>query len=93
VADSVVAAVEAHRVDAVQALHPGRELRLRRVDKEVVVVVEQAPDGHLPAVALPDAAEELEPRCTVEIVEDDSPLLDTAAHDVVPGRARQLASW
>jgi hypothetical protein len=40
VALAVVAAVEPDRVQAVQPLHPSRELRLRRLDQEVEVVVE-----------------------------------------------------
>jgi hypothetical protein len=56
VADAVVAAVEADRVQAVQALHPGGELRLGRVNDEVEVVVEQAPDDEVPPVLEPDAA-------------------------------------
>jgi hypothetical protein len=33
VAFPVVAAIEAHRIEAVQSLHPFRELRLRRLDQ------------------------------------------------------------
>ena len=89
---AVVTPVETHRVDAVQTLHAGRELRLRRLDEQMEVVVEQAPDVHLPAVPLCDLDEELEPRLAVEIVEHDRLLPDTAADDVVPGRARQLGA-
>jgi len=54
----------------------------------VEVVVEQVPDVHFPAEALRDLGEQLEPRLSVAIVEHDRPLLDTAADDVIPGRAR-----
>ena len=37
-----VAAVEPHRVEAVQPLHPARELGLGRLDQQMEVVVEQA---------------------------------------------------
>ena len=47
---ALIAAVEPHRVDAVQALHPPRERRLRRLDEEVEVVVEQIPRVQLPPV-------------------------------------------
>jgi hypothetical protein len=50
VAHALVAAVEPHRVDTVQAPHPLRELGLGRVDEQVEVVVEEAPDHDLPAV-------------------------------------------
>ena len=92
VARAVVAAVEAHRVEAVQALHAARELGLRRLDQQVEVVVEQDPDVHPPAEPTLDVDEELEPGLAVEIVEHDRPLLDSAADDVVPGRARKLAA-
>ena len=89
-AAAVVAAVEAHRVEAVQPLHAPRELGLRRLDQQVEVVVEQVPDVDLPA----------EPRLDLERAactkprdrgrRARSPLLDAAADDVVPGRAGQL---
>jgi hypothetical protein len=90
VAGACVAPVEAHRVDAVQALHPARELRLRRLDEQVEVVVEQAPAVQPPAEPSRHVHEQREPRLAVTIVEDDRPLLDAAARDVVVRRARQL---
>jgi hypothetical protein len=92
VATADVAPVEPHRVDAVQPLHPARELGLSRLDKQVEVVVEQVPGVHVPVMAALDVDEELEPGLAVEIVEHDRPPLDAAADDVVPGRARQLAA-
>jgi hypothetical protein len=83
-----VAAVEPHRVDAVQALHPARQLGLRRLDEEVEVVVEQVPGVHLPAVAALHVGEEREPGGAVPVVEHDRPLLHSTADHVVPGRAR-----
>ena len=91
VAASFVPPVEPHGVDAVQALHPTGELRLRRPDEQVEVIVEQVPGMHVPAEAPLDVDEELEPGLAVEIVAHDRPLVDTPADDVVPGRARQLA--
>jgi hypothetical protein len=88
VARAVVAPVEPDRVEAVQALHAGREFGLRRFDEQVEVVVEQAPNVHLPAEPTLNVDEELEPGFSIEIVEHDRPLLHTAADDVVPGRAR-----
>jgi hypothetical protein len=87
VAVADVAAVEAHGVEAVQPLHPPRELRLRRLDQDVEVVVEQVPDVDLPAVARRDLDEQLVPRLPIEVVQHDPPLLDAAADDVVPGGA------
>jgi hypothetical protein len=56
-----VAAVEPDRVEAVQALHPARELGLRRLDEQVEVVVEQVPRVQLPAEPAGDIDEQLEP--------------------------------
>jgi hypothetical protein len=92
VADAVVAAVEPDRVEAVQPLHAGRQLRLCRVDEDVEVVVEQAPGDDVPAVLPRHAVEELEPRLAIEVVEDDAPLLDAARDHVIPGGCRQLAA-
>jgi hypothetical protein len=92
VARAGVAAVEPHRVDAVQALQPARELRLRRLDEEMKVVVEQVPRVQLPAEPPRDVDEQLEPRFAIAVVEDDRPLLDAAAGHVVVRRARQLAA-
>ena len=89
---AAVAPVEPHRVDAVQPLHPAGELGLCRLDEQVEVVVEQVPCVHAPGEAPLDVEEELEPGLAVAIVEHDRPLLDAAADDVVPGRARQLAA-
>ena len=63
-----------------------------RLDEQVKVVVEQIPRMHLPAEAPLDVEKELEPCRAVEIVEHDRSLLDATADDVVPGRARQLAT-
>jgi kynureninase len=92
VADAVVAAVEAGRVEPVQALHAGGELRLGGVDDEVEVVVEQAPDDKVPAELALDAAEEGEPGLPVLVVEHDPPLFDAPGDHVVPGRRRQLGA-
>ena len=54
------------------------------------MVVEQHPDVNPPAEARLDLDEQLVPGLSIEVVEDDPPLLDSAADDVVPGRARKL---
>jgi hypothetical protein len=63
---------------------------LRRLDQQVEVVVEQVPDVDLPAEALFDLDEQLVPGFAVKVVDDDRPLLDSAADDVVPRGAREL---
>jgi hypothetical protein len=87
---AVVASVETDRMQAVQPLHPRRQLRLVRVDEEVEVVVEQVPAHDPPAVAARDLGEQLEPRLAIAVVLHDRSLLDAAADHVVPGGARQL---
>ena len=87
-----VAAVEPHGVDTVQPLHPAGELRLCRLDEQVKVVVEQIPRVHPPGKAPLDVEEELEPGLAVAIVVHDRALVDAAADDVIPRRARQLAA-
>jgi hypothetical protein len=63
---------------------------LRRLDQEVEVVVEQHPDVNPPAEARLDLDEQLVPGLSIEVVEHDSPLLDAATDDVVPGGAGKL---
>jgi hypothetical protein len=58
VAVAVVPPIEALCVDAVQVLHPGRELLGRRLDDEVVVRAHQAERVALPAMAPHDHGEE-----------------------------------
>jgi hypothetical protein len=89
VSSAVVAAVEPHRMDGVQPLHPSREVGTSRLDQQVEVVVEQIPGVHLPAEPPSDVAEECVPRCPIAVVEHDPALLDATADHVVPGGARQ----
>jgi hypothetical protein len=90
---AVVAAVEAHGVQAVQTTHAVRQLRLRRFDQKVEVIVEQDPDVHLPAEARLDFEEQLVPGFAIEVVKDDRPLFDAPADHVVPGGAGELRPW
>jgi hypothetical protein len=92
VTDSPVAAVEPHRVEAVEPVHPGREIRLSRLYQHVDVVVEQAPSVDHPVEPLCDVEEQREPAGPVLVVVDDRPLLDPAANTVVIGRAGQLGT-
>jgi hypothetical protein len=87
-----ITSVEPARVATVQPLHSAGELGLGRLDEQVEVIVEEVPDVHFPAKSALDLDEQLEPRSAVVIVERDRPLLDAAADDVVPSRARQAAA-
>lgn len=90
---AVVAAIEPHRVQTVQALHPSRELGLGRLEEQMEVVVEQDPGVNLPAEATLHVNEQLVPRLAVQVVDDNRSLLDAAADHVIPGWTRQLRSW
>jgi hypothetical protein len=52
--------------------------------------VEQDPHVQLPAEALFDLDEQFVPGFAIQVVDDDRPLLDPAADDVVPRGAREL---
>lgn len=88
----VVAAIEAHRVEAVEPMHPGGELRLRRADDEMEVVRHQRPDEHVPAKAKPDLAELSLPVVAVTRVENDRLPRDPARGDVVDRWRREVGS-
>jgi hypothetical protein len=63
---------------------------LRRLDQQVEVVVKQVPDVNPPAEASFDLEQQLVPGFAIQVVDDDRPLLDAAADDVVPRGAREL---
>jgi len=86
VADAVVAAVEALRMEAVESLHSRGEGGLCRLDHEVKVVVEQDPRVQHPVEAALDVLQGLLPPATIDVVEHDRPLLDPACCDEVVGR-------
>ena len=90
VADSAVAVVEPHRVEAVEPVHPRREIRLGRLHEHVDVVVEHAPRVDDPAEALCDVDEQPEPEGALLVVVEDRPLFDPAAGAVVIARAPQI---
>lgn len=86
-------AVEAGRVEAVQALHTRREPRLCRPEDEVEMIREERPGMNSPAKAKRDLAELPGPRDQVELVLGNPTALYSACGDVVErggreGRAR-----
>ena len=90
--DPVVAAVEAHRMEPVEPLHPARKLRLGRPDDDVQVIRHQRPGEYLPAKTLRDLAELAFPCVAVAHIEDDRLLRDASRSDVVDGGRRQVGS-
>jgi hypothetical protein len=65
----VVAAVESHRVEALEALHPAVQLFWFGSHDEVEVVPEEAPGEELPLVSLDDVIEKVKEQVTVSDVE------------------------
>jgi hypothetical protein len=82
VAGAAVAVVEGGRVEAVQPLHPVRELGLAALDHEVEVVAHQAVGVAAPAVPVDHAGEELEKEQPVVVVHEDRPAVDAARREV-----------
>lgn len=76
--DAVVAAVESHRVQAVQSMHPSREVGLIRADQQVKVIRHQCPGVELPPVTKRHLPEEAHPGVGVEWIENDRSALDAS---------------
>jgi hypothetical protein len=91
VADAVVTRVELLGVDAVDALHSGREGRPSGLDDQVIVVAEQAERVDVPRPALGDAAETTEEIEVVVLVEVDRRASDSARGDVVEAVGQKRA--
>jgi hypothetical protein len=91
-ADAVVAAIEALRVDPGQALHPLGQAPEPGFDDQVDVVVHQRAHVESPAEAADRLLHQLQERGAVEVVAEDPPPLDAAARDVVdPSRGKDVA--
>jgi hypothetical protein len=71
VAAAIVPFVEALGIDPVELSHAGRQIRLRRLHDEVVVVVHQAVGVAKPAESLDDAAKRRQEAWSVVVVEVD----------------------
>jgi len=80
-----MASVEVARVTAVEKLHARREIRIGRLDEQVVVVGHQTEGMNLPTEGLDRAGVPFEPFGAVGVVAHDRPLLVAAADDVVEG--------
>jgi hypothetical protein len=91
VAPALVPPVEPLRVDAVEPLHPERQVLPRRLEDEVIVVVEQAERVHPPAEAPHDLVQQREELPAVVVVEEDRALLDAPRRDVEEAVGEQRA--
>jgi hypothetical protein len=92
VPDADMALVEPLRVDAVEAVHPAREVLENRADDEVEMVVEQAVRVDRPAEAPRGGAEEGRPADAIGVVDDDPHLRHTAGRDVEDADGRERAA-
>jgi hypothetical protein len=88
--EAAMSFVERLRVAAVQTLEPPRELRLRRVQDDVVVRRHQAESVHRPPEPLRARAKEREEVPAVGVVDEDVAPSDAARHhvEVAVGKAR-----
>jgi hypothetical protein len=95
-AEDVVAAsvdgIEGAGIFAVEVAHPVGEVRLRRLDDEVVVGAEQAARVEAPAVAAHDPAQLVQEGAAVVVVQEAEPLVVAAGGDVVPGAGGEIAT-
>ena len=95
-AENVVAApvdgVEGTRVLAVEVAHPVGEVRLGRLDDEVVMRAEQAARVEAPAVAAHDAAQLVQEDAAIVVVQEAEPFVVAARRDVVPGAGGEVAT-
>jgi hypothetical protein len=95
-AEDVVAAsvdrVEGAGVLAVEIAHAGREVRLWRLDDEVVVVAHQAASVEAPAVPARHAAKLVEEDAAIVVVQEAELLVVAARGDVVPRAGCEIAT-
>lgn len=82
-AEPIPARVEALRVDAVQVLHPARQVWERRHDDEVVVRRHQTVRVQPPAEASSGAVEQRDEPPAVVVVGDDGAACDSTGPDVI----------
>jgi hypothetical protein len=75
--------VESDRVGALQPGHAGHEVRIRRLDHQVVVVAHQAKGMDLPAAFLASLGQRLEKILPIYVVQVDVLPTVPTAHDVV----------
>jgi hypothetical protein len=83
VSDEAVASVDAQRVALVEPEHPDRQVGLRRLEQEVVVVGHQAIAMASPAQVVDDLRQVGKEPCAIEIVVDDRRTPHAARRDVV----------
>ncbi|HVM17069.1 MAG TPA: hypothetical protein VM290_05770 [Gaiellaceae bacterium] len=84
--------VEALRVDGVQPLHPGRDVRERRVHDQVDVRGHEAVRDALPAAAVDDVVEQPVEDVAVRLAAEED-LAEPGVDAEVVRRAGELGAW
>ena len=79
-------------VFAVQVAHSVGEVRVPRLDDEVVVVAHQAPGVEAPAIPSRHAPQLVEEPAAVVVVQEAELLVVPARRDVVPGAGGEVAA-
>jgi hypothetical protein len=85
-----VTVIELTRVRAVQPLHPGAQVRLRRLEQEMEVVVHQAVREAAPALPEDDLPEQRQVRAPVIVIGEDRGAVVATGVDVVDGSSLLL---
>jgi hypothetical protein len=93
VVDASVALVESARVPAVEVTHAVGEVRLGRLDEQVIVVAHQAARVKAPTIALHHAVQETDEEGAVIVVDDDRRLVVPPRRDVVQRARGEIAPW
>jgi hypothetical protein len=90
---AAVACVEGLRVLPVQVAHPVGQVRLRRLDEQVVMVAQQAPDVEAPAVAAHNAPQDLDEGKAIVCVAEDRGVVVPLRADVVVSAGGEVTVW
>src|SRR6185503_20500998 len=86
-----VALIELERVTAVEPLHPHPEVRVRRLDHEMHVILHEAVAEQSPATSPDRSSEQAEIDLPIDVVAVDQPLVVTAGIHVKDAAGNFLA--
>jgi hypothetical protein len=90
---AAVSCVEGLRVLPVQVAHPVGQVRLRRLDEQVVMVAQQAADVEAPAVAAHDTPQDLDEGKAIVCIAEDRGVVVPLRADVVVRPGGEVTVW